>query len=231
MQQWMDVNANNLANVTTTGFKQDNLLFNDAFQKQLANNGGQGDAIGSLGTGVSVQQEVTDFSQGPIRTTDNPLDLALEGSGMFAVQDGNTTRYTRAGDFTLNSSNQLATTDGKPVLDNTGTPITMQSGQIDIARDGTVRCGGKQVATIGIYQGTFQKAGDNLFNATGNTPTLVDTTQPGAAAIHEGAIEGSNVNPLQAMVDMIKVSRVFDMAQKSIQSQDDATGKLIQAAN
>ncbi len=224
-QRYLDVLSNNLANSSTNGFKQDGLAFNDAMIKEMRANGGAGISLGTLGTGATEKSAGTDFSQGNVQSTGNPLDFAINGAaGMFAVQTPTGTQYTRDGAFAV-TDGQLTTKDGKPILDDRGSTIAVDaSKQIKLGEDGTVTVGGVAAGKLGLYQGKFLKEGGNLYSSP--DATLMD---PGVSSVVQGSIEGSNVNSIQSMVEIIRLGRSYEMSQKSIQSQDELTQKLIQS--
>ncbi len=227
LQTWLDVTTNNLANASTTGYKADGLSFTDALSQQLYANAGSGPAIGSLGSGEVPTGEFTNFSQGPIQATGNPLDVAIENNdGMFSVQTPNGVSYTRDGAFSLNQDGTLVNSSGYPVLDNTGRSISVPTGDIQISSSGelSVRTsqGVHQVAQIGVYKGAFSKLGSNLYSGTG-TEAL---TSP---KLTSGALEGSNVNAIQALTDLIKIGRLYALEQKAVTQQDTSSNKLLQA--
>jgi flagellar basal-body rod protein FlgG len=179
--------------------------------------------IGSLGSGASVQSVFTDLSSGSMEETGNPLDLAVLGEkGMFAVQMPGGIRYTRDGAFAVNANRQLVTKDGYPVLDDQNRPITLDQGTISIQSDGTIQIDGEAKGKIGLFEATgLSKDGGNRFTATSAQPIL--------GTIKSGAIETSNVNAVDAMVQMIQLSRLFEMSQRSIISQDELSQRLIQS--
>jgi flagellar basal body rod protein FlgG len=226
-EQWLDVTANNLANVSTNGYKADALVFSDTLQRQLNSGDGSGAIIGTLGSGPSYVGEVTDFSLGNMTATGNPLDVALTGEqGMFAVQTPNGVQYTRDGSFRMDSNGALVTQDGYPVLDNNQNPITIGTqfapNSLIIGANGDISAnGGRAIATLGVYDGTFSKQGGNLWSST-------DAQAEAAPDMRQGVVEGSNVNAIDAMVNMIKLNRAMEMAQKSMQSEDDSSQKLNQ---
>lgn len=220
-QRAMDVIANNLANVSTNGFKRDGIAFNDALVRELGRNG---QSIGSLGSGASVQSVFTDFSIGDTVETGNPLDVSIEGpKGLFAIQTTAGIRYTRDGAFGLDQARRLITKDGSLVLDDQNRPITLDSGEISISADGTIQVDGNPTVKIGVFDAPgFTKEGLNRFVPTGPATTS-------DATVKSGALEGSNVSAVDAMVQMIQLSRLFEMSQKSITSQDELTQRLIQS--
>lgn len=227
-QRRLDIAANNLANVNTRGYKADRVQFAEMLSRAVANDGGNGDEIGILAAGPEETGEDVDFGQGPISKTGNPLDLAIRGNGMFAVQTDSGIRYSRDGVFRTNGLNQLVNSDGAAVLDGDGKPIQLPQGRVQIEADGSIHEDGKSatIAKIGLYQGTFKKEGKNLYTA----PDARAMTNVGASAdapsIEAGAVEGANVDPVIAMVEMIDLQRSYEISQKMAQSQDEATSKL-----
>jgi flagellar basal body rod protein FlgG len=222
-QRMLDTTANNLANVSTNAFKRDGLVFRDALE---ANMNSQGRALGKMSYGVMPAGEFTDFEMGTISQTGNPLDFALTDSkGAFKVDLGNNQhRFTRDGAFRLNDQKQLVDRQGHPVLDNNDQPITLEGNDIVVQRNGEIFVDGASLATIGVFDGTFIKQGQNLFVSN-------DAKLASDIGVQGKAIEGSNVNAVEAMVQMIAVSRSFDMAQKSVTQHDELTQRLIQSMN
>lgn len=222
-QRLMDTVANNLANASTTGFKQDGLSFGDAFQRALYANGGQGPYLGTLGTGATELDAYTIFDVGEPVSTGNALDVAIQTrDGLFAVQTPQGIRYTRDGSFQLDGDGLLVTKGGFSVLDERQQPIQLPAGRPNIDPDGSVSVDGKQVGKLGVFKGQFTKIGDSLFAGAG--VEAIDEPE-----LAPKALESSNVNTVEAMIDMITASRTFEMAQKSIQQQDDLAQKLIQS--
>ncbi|MCW5941775.1 MAG: flagellar hook-basal body protein [Fimbriimonadaceae bacterium] len=225
-QRWLDVVANNLANANTTGFKRDVVAFNDAFVRELARDGGLGNAIGSMGSGMTMRGEATIYDKGSVYRTNNPLDLAIETErGMFAVEGPNGVRYTRDGAFHLNSNGEIVTAAGDRLLDEQGRPIAIRDeGAISVTRRGDVTAGGRAVATVGVYDGTFRKLGSNLYASTDATAMARDEVD-----LAPNSLEGSNVNAIHSMTEMIALQRGFEMAQRSVISEDEAAQRLIQS--
>lgn len=218
-QQQMDVLTHNLANASTNGFKQDGLAFQDTLAVQL--HAGRS-TIGTMGYGPRLTGQYTDFSTGSISPTSNPLDLAIPSEkGFFAIKTPHGTQYTRNGAFTL-VDGVLATQQGFPVLDDSGSTIEAGQGKLEIGTDGEVRVDGASVATLGVYDGSFQHVGGGLYEGIGVQP--VDAVQ-----LRVGALEGSNVNPIASMVSMVNLNRIFELSQRSITQQDELTQRLIQS--
>ena len=222
--RWMDTITNNLANASTTGFKADQVSFSDVFVREVYDNGGAGSYLGSVGTGPVEVGQFTRFDLGAAHQTSNPLDVALGSTQtMFSVKDANgDVRYTRDGSFQLDETRTLVNKTGLKVLDPRGQPITFkEQGEVSIEPDGTIMQGGSQIGKLGIFSGTFKKEGFNLYEA-GN---ITASTDP---KVQQGFLEGSNADAVSSMIDFIQVNRLFEMAQKSIQAQDEMTGKLIE---
>jgi flagellar basal-body rod protein FlgF len=221
-QQWLDVIANNLANVSTAGYKRDGVALGETGVEAAYAPGQQAAPTGTLGRRASVLGRFVDHSPGQLVPTGNPLDLALDvPDAYFAVQAGAGVAYTRAGSFRLSASGTLVDGSGRPVLDARLEPISLGPGPVEVAADGTLSQGGARVAKLGLFAGRLEKAGGGLY--FGNA-------EPADVRVHSGYIESSNVNAIEEMVAMIRLNRVFEMAQKSVQGQDESMQRLIQSA-
>jgi flagellar basal body rod protein FlgG len=144
---------------------------------------------------------------------------------MFAVQKDGNTAYTRNGSFSINSDRELVTNQGLPVLDDRGQKISLPGTErVEIDSEGQVRQGNNVVATLGIYDGAFSKLGNSLWMSADAKPLPNPT-------LAVASIEGSNVDAISSMVDLIKIQRSFEQSQKSIQTQDEMTGKLFEILN
>lgn len=230
LQRGLDVTANNLANASTTGFKRDALIFQDTLQREMYANGGFGQSVGKLGAGANAVAEYTIPEAGAISVTGNPFDMAVTTPvGMFAVKVGDDIRYTRDGAFALDSQRRLVTKDGHPVLDRDGAEITIPPGQMQVEQGGRILVGGQIIGEVGVFApaetATFTKAGGNLFEASGEIAAL------GGNPIAAASLESSNVNAVESMLDMVKIGRLFELSQKSIQSQDELLQRLISSLN
>lgn len=221
--QWMDVLSNNLANSSTDGYKSDSISFADVLVKNIYADGGSGKLLGSIGNGPEAVIERSDMKLGPVRSTGNPLDIVLQNTKeMLAVNVDGQTMYTRDGALKVDQDRYLVTQRGHRVLDDRGTPIQLQTeGLVQISPNGEVIQGTESIAKLGVFTGSFNKEGNNLWSS--GQPTRV--TDPSIAT---ASLEGSNVDVVSTMVDLIKINRHFEMSQKSIHSQDDMTGKLLE---
>lgn len=213
--QWHrhEVLANNLANVSTNGFKRDDLLIVPA---------GAPVPVGStvLPGGETTVKPWTDFSQGPIRETGRNLDVALNGSGFLVVETPAGERYTRSGALDVSSAGFLVTSTGQNVLGEKG-PIAIRSGRVTIGDKGEVQDDGRTVDTLRVVD---FPAGAPLLKEGGG---LLAATDPGAATpatnaqVISGSLEGANVNSVEAMVNIIEVLRTYESYQRAIQAIDE----------
>ncbi|HGE69555.1 TPA: flagellar basal-body rod protein FlgF [Candidatus Poribacteria bacterium] len=209
-QTMLEVIANNLANVNTIGYKKDDLNFSGIFNPLPDPTG----TYSSLNLDEVSAKFVTDFSDGEIRQTDNPLDLALVGDGFFVIQHPNGIRYTRSGNFTLNNSGLLVTIDGYPVLGTNGV-IQIQGGMPEIDSSGQIIVNGTPIAKLRIVSfrdnNQLSKSGYNTF-VNNNQAELISN-----AEVKQGYLELSNSNAIQEMVKMIETMRIYESYQKTIQ--------------
>lgn len=212
-QQAMDAVANNLANTNTTGFRAEREFFSDALTGPNAFGSQLNAAVNNYGVLGGNQ---IDLSQGQMMSTGNPLDLALEGQGFFAVEDqqGNI-QYTRDGSFTRSTKGVLTTRQGEPVLDVKGKPITIPTGAVTIAGDGTVSVNGGVAGKVGVF--TFAAGtplvpeGVSRYQAPPKSAKL--TT---AAVVHQGKLESSNQNVVEGTLQLILVQRQAEMMMKAL---------------
>lgn len=225
-QHLLDTITNNLANASTAGFKKEGVAFDDAYSQALRANGGEGRDVGTLGTGPEMKGRFTDMAVGTISVTGNPLDVAISSAkGFFAVQDTDgLTRYVRDGSFSKDANGDLVNRSGYKVLDDRGVPINLPQGDAKIEEDGTISVNGNPESKIGVWDGKFTKLSGTEF-ASANASVISEPE------LKPGAIEGSNVNPIETMVEMISLNRGFEMGQRSIVQQDELTEKLIQSLN
>ncbi|HXH61725.1 MAG TPA: flagellar hook-basal body protein [Fimbriimonadaceae bacterium] len=220
-QNLLDVVSNNLANVSTTAFKRDGAYFNDVLQRAMYADDGH--YLGVMGAGGGMKGTFTVMQPGAMQQTGNPLDVAIQSpDGFFAVQAPGGVRYTRNGSFTLNADRELVTQEGLPVLDAQERTITVGKGHVSIDGQGNVMVDGNAESQIGVFTGVMTKIGSSLY--TGDNVSAKDDP-----SMQSGALEGSNVNAVEEMIAMIQLNRIFEMAQRSAQSQDEMTDKLIQS--
>ena len=236
-QTRMAVVSNNLANVNTTGFKQGRAVFEDLLYQNVRQSGGQTSQDTELpsgmklGTGVRIVATEKLFTQGSVLQTDNALDVAINGRGFFQVlkPDGELA-YTRDGTFQLNDQGELVTASGYQIQPGISIPEAAQS--ITIGRDGivSVRLAGQTSTTqVGSLQTVdfinpvgLQPIGENLYIETASSGTAQAGTpgQNGLGALNQGALEGSNVNVVSELVNMIETQRAYEMNSKAISTND-----------
>jgi flagellar basal-body rod protein FlgF len=204
----LDMLANNMANSGTAGFKTDREFYN-LYEQSLP----------------TVERQYTDFSQGQLLPTGNPLNAALNGKGFFALNSPSGTVYTRNGSFKVSAANQLETTEGytlRNVLDN-GKPIMVDPKQaLDIAKDGTVSQSGQTIGEIEIAQpaspsDSLKKLGNTYFalvDKDGVVPLAAGNSQD--TEVLQGQLEQSNVPVADSAVKLVSIMRQFEMMQKAI---------------
>ena len=242
METKLDVIANNLANINTTGFKKDRANFEDLFYRQMKLPGSQ-DADGNItptgvdvGLGVRVASTQADFDQGAFQNTGNQLDLAIEGDGFFEVLGpGGETLYTRAGNFNLNALGQIvlgSAQTGYPL----NPPITIpdEATGISIAATGEVSFSTSNATTLtpagNLTLATFVnpdgllKMGDNLFretDASGPVSSGQTPGQPGVGFVQQNFLESSNVEATTELIDLINTQRSFELNSQVIRAGDE----------
>ncbi|MGB2832382.1 MAG: flagellar basal-body rod protein FlgG [Methylotenera sp.] len=244
-QTQMDVIANNLANVSTSGFKRSRAVFEDLIYQNIRLPGAQSSQQTQLpsglqiGTGVRPVATERIFTQGNLQLTSNDKDVAIQGAGFFQVllPDGSTA-YTRDGSFQTDSQGQLVTASGFPVQPAITIPANAQS--LTIGRDGTVsvtvpgasaptQVGSLQLATF-INAAGLQAKGENLYvetSASGNANTNAPGAN-GAGLLTQGYVETSNVNVVEELVNMIQTQRAYEINSKAITTSDQMLQKLTQ---
>ena len=244
-QTQMDVISNNLANVSTTGFKKSRAVFEDLLYQNVRQPGAQSSQQTQLpsglqiGTGVRVVATERIHTQGNPQSTGNSRDLMVNGSGFFQVllPDG-TTAYTRDGSFQTDSNGQMVTSEGyviQPAITVPSNALTLT-----VARDGTVsvtlpntngstQIGSLQVTTF-VNPAGLESKGENLYVETGASGAAQTNTPGtnGAGYIMQGYIETSNVNVAEEMVNMIQTQRAYEINSKAITTSDQMLQKLTQ---
>lgn len=244
-QTKMDVIANNLANVSTNGFKRARAVFEDLLYQTIRQPGAQSSQLTQLpsglqlGTGVRPVATESIFTQGNLQQTGNPRDVAIQGEGFFQVllPDG-TTAYTRDGAFQSDINGQFVTSSGFTIQpDITIPPNTLN---ITIARDGTVsavvpgsaspiQVGNIQLASF-INPAGLQRVGENLYlqTASSGTPNQNAPGTNGVGLLNQGFVETSNVNVVEELVSMIQTQRAYEINSKAIETSDQMLQRLSQ---
>lgn len=228
----MDVITNNIANMDTVGFKGDemisrsfsDLLLNEINDPDIVN---QRREVGPLNTGIHVDQVFTDFSAGPLEETDLQTDLAIQSDGFFAVSTPQGVRYTRSGNFTVNSNGYLVTQEGYYVLGQNGGNLQVGTGDFTVAGDGTITAEGRNAGKLRLV--TFEnltdlrKTGNNLYT-TYNNAQPVDVANPD---IKQGWQETSNVDMATVMVNMLSTQRNYQSNQQIVKMVDETLAKTV----
>jgi len=214
----MDVTAQDMANANTTGYKGDRLAFSEVLAERLP-------AEDRSGGWVAVADQRTQFSQGGIQMTGNPLNLALEGDGLFVVDTARGERYTRNGSFTLSPDGTLITPQGDALLGEGGA-MQITGSKIEIASDGTVKSEQGEIGRIRVVRfanpNQVVKEGADLFRAL---PANMEEA-PGTRVV-QGGLEQSNVSPIDSMVSLISINRQFEAYQRAMKLMDAATEKIV----
>lgn len=242
-QTQLDAISNNLANVSTNGYKKSHAVFEDLMYQNLRQAGGNSSEQTTLPTGLQMGlgtravATARSFAQGNLQQSANPLDVAVKGSGFFQVQmpDG-TTGYTRDGSFQVSSQGQLVTNNGYVV--NPGITIPTNAQSVTIGADGTVSVaipGQATPQTIGQLQlasfvnpAGLEPKGQNLYaeTAASGTPTAGTPGTNGMGQLQQGFVETSNVNVVEELVSMIQTQRAYELNSKAISTSDQMLQKL-----
>ena len=222
----MDVIANNLANVSTPGYKRETARFEEYMEQVRPAEGQKGTQSVSF---VKDAGNLRDLSQGELTHTGAPLDVAINGNGYFQVQTPAGMRYTRDGHFSLDANGQLVTSEGYPVQGDGGAiTITPDAGDINIGTDGTISSvvngNINQLGKLGVVDfgndSALTKQGSNLYSTT-------QAATPGTASVQQGMLEGSNVQPVIEITHMIDVTRAYQMTATLSSSQEDLMRQAI----
>ena len=241
----IDVVSNNLANVSTNGFKRSRPVFEDLIYQTLRPAGGQTSQQSQLpnglqlGTGARTVSTSRIFTQGNIQQTEGHLDVAISGDGFFQIQlpDGST-GYTRDGSFRLDNQGQVVTSQGYPVISFPTIPQGTED--ITIGGDGTVslrQAGSSAVTNAGqiqmasfINNAGLDSRGENLYKETtaSGTPSTGTPGLGGLGLVQQRYVETSNVNVTEELINMIQAQRAFEINSRSIQASDQMLQKLSQ---
>lgn len=234
----MNVVANNLANVNTTGFKRDHAVFEDLIYQTIRQVGAQSAEDSelpsglALGTGVRPVATEKLFTQGNVTLTGNSLDVAIQGRGFFQIlQPDGSIAYTRDGTFQVNSNGDVVTSSGFQLQPGLTIPANSQS--VTIGQDGTVsaQLSGQAAPTnVGQIQLAdfinpvgLQAIGGNLYKESGasGTPQIATPGLNGTGTLIQGSLETSNVNVVEELVNMIETQRAYEMNSKAISAADE----------
>jgi len=242
----VEVISNNIANMTTTGFKRQRAEFQDLLYQNLRRQGSQSSDTGTvvpagiqIGVGVRTAAVYRIFEQGNLELTDNSLDLAINGRGFFQITmpDG-TTSYTRAGAFAVSAAGQVVTQDGftlQPgiVIPQNATAVSINAtGEVSVKIPGEVneQVVGQINLAIFFNDAGLEAIGDNLFRetaASGN-PIVGNPANQGYGILRQGYLETSNVNPVQEITNLIKAQRAYEMNSRVITTSDEMMAQTSQ---
>jgi flagellar basal-body rod protein FlgF len=220
LRQQVDVIAHNVANLSTTGFKREDLTF-ATHVRRLEQPGG------SLAM-VEVQSSHTDLRPGALDRTGNPFDFAIEGSGFFAVETTAGVRYTRDGRFSTNQLGELVTTTGHRVLDEGGAPIVipLQVSDITASTDGTLSApDGRPLGVLGVRElpaGFLRREADGLFVSE------VDPEPALESSVAQGFLEGSNVNSVGELTDLIEAQRAYERGSAMLETEHERIARMLE---
>ena len=225
-----DAVASNIANVSTTAFKQDIPTFRavaDIALRRFSGEGSAGVSVGGLGLGVVFDHTTPNMLQGALLPTGGKTDFALEGSGFFVVQTPKGERYTRDGQFHVELDQQSGSffTDGSGnrLLGKNGVLNMHGARNVEVRSDGTVVADGKEVDKLKVVD----VIGPALQKEGGNTYTFTGTPKESKAKIMQGFLEQSNVSPISAMVKLITVQRAYEASAKAVTAQDETLGIVV----
>ncbi len=245
----MDTIANNIANVNTPGFKRDTQVFNEYLTANEKEQTGMPvpripasiesfyDMQGGDKSFVDAKGTFTDHSQGTLKHTGNPLDVAIDGEGFFEIATPDGVKLTRAGNFTMDGNGKLVTKEGHFVLAAGGDGANPESRSISlngsesltVNDQGDIFNGTQLIAKLSVVnvadKDGIEKIGNSLYGfKKGHNPEIIGRQN---VSVKSGFIEGSNVNVVQEMTDMIKTQRIFESTQKAISAYDSMNDKLV----
>jgi len=242
LQNQMDLVANNLANVSTVGYKEEQPAFQELFattmgvapesdEETFAHNDHLAPYTGVGAFYVSMADVGQNMAQGRLQTTDNPLDFAIVSKdGFFSVNTPQGERFTRAGNFHLAPSGQLVDPDGYAVNGKEG-PISIKGNEVTLAEDGTITVDGKRAGGLKIvsfpHPHRLQKMGGAMLAPAddGNMPSILEDVH-----LEQGVLESSNVNSVREMVRMIEANRAYTTMQKALTASDEMNRQTISLA-
>jgi flagellar basal-body rod protein FlgF len=223
LRRQLDLIANNIANMNTTAYRRENVLFQDF----LIKSGNQAIPSASRVDFVLDYGFTRDNSPGALLVTQNPLDVAISGNGYFTVQTANgETAYTRNGRFTLRADGTLITGNGSILLDENGQPITIANTEqgLKIDTDGIVRTDTGPKSRIGIVafddEGALERLGDGIYTGQGARPIPI-----GEIVLQTGTLENSNVQPISEMTQMLEVLRTYQSTTRMLDRFDELRRK------
>ena len=229
LRRKLDIVANNIANLSTTGFKRESALFEEYILPVEVMDPISGETTTANLSYVRDYGTVRDLAEGHLETTGGPLDMAIEGAdGFFVVSTSNGNRYTRNGHFKLDATGRIVDDVGNPLLAQGGSEITISPGDepIVIASDGTISTRAGVIGKVDVVKfqdmQAVKKTGDNLYE-TEQAPQPSDD-----AHVRQGMLEMSNVEPVVEMVQMIDILRSYQQSAEMVQTGEDLVRRAIQ---
>ena len=218
LRRQMDAVANNLANLSTPAFKSQSILFKEYLAPT---------PDGGTVSYVQEDKAVRDTSEGPMTATRNPLDLAIHGDGYFVVSTRIGPRFTRMGDFQLDAKGQIVTSDGNPLLNDKSRPIVVppKSGEIAVARDGTIQAGKTKLGKVQLASFEDQQAMQEVSSGVYYTDAAPKPSEDGE--IVQGMIEESNVKGVVELTRMMELVRSYQAVQKMLDNESDRQRQAI----
>jgi len=217
----MEITANNMANMDTAGYKAEKISFQEYISDKAT--GEKEKSISQVSDGFTYK----DMSQGSMHQTHNTLDAAINGDGFFAIQTAGGTRYTRDGSFGINPSGELVTQSGDKVLSTGGSPIIVPEGstEIVIAKNGSISTSEGEIGKLKVVKFADDKGltaiGNNLFASSAAEQPIE------YPMIEQGMIEGSNVEPINEMTNMIQIQRMFEATQNMLDEEHSQQRTMI----
>lgn len=225
LRRELDVVANNIANADTTGFKVEQLLVGAELGDRARNAFVRPGVSFVLDNGVG-----RDYGQGALEQTGRNLDFAIEGEGaFFKVQDGNGEAYTRDGAFTLDPEGRLTNQGGQAVLGDGGEIILDRTlGEPQVGADGTISQNGQLVGRLSLVRfdtlGALEKGGDGLYRNASNAAAIEATD----ARVRQGMLEGSNVNPILEITNLIEIQRAYESVTRMIENTNELSRRSVE---
>lgn len=217
--------ASNLANVSTPGYKKNVPSFASYLTDAEAGASGADGSANPEAFDLTFPGVAIDLSDGPVKQTGNPSDLALQGPGLFAVENGDGEAYTRNGTFSLDQDGYLVTTNGRRVLGEGG-PIQISEGEWSVTDKGEVMQNGGTIGRlklVNISPAALQRMGESLFQTT-SEPEILEWTD---TTVKQGCLEQSNAVAVGEMVNLIATLRIFEANQRLIQAQDETLNQAV----
>lgn len=228
LEKQLETVSNNLANADTSGFKKNRTIFSEYMHKYSKNKIPEKmlkSATPQDKHFVDINEVITDFSQGGLKKTENPLDIAISGDGFFTVREAGEELLQRSGRFTLDSEGVIVAEDGAELLDENGNTVAVNPNfDINITGDGAVFQNNAEIAKIDIKtvndKGWLEKTHKTRYRIHENADVI-----PAEVSVMQGFLEQSNVNVIDEMVRMIKVNRHYDIAAKAVKSYEEMDSK------